>query len=294
MSRIADALKKVHPEEPWRQVAPAAVTEAAVDPLLTEMGLPREPEQPDLRQAYLAPVEDTRWPAEAPRDRPTVVEPRKDARQPDAEPTAAAVAEPDAVRFVPVNVAFDTPLKSRLIIAPGSDPVAVEQYRNLAVTLHQAQSERQLKVVMVTGAMPGDGKTLTATNLALTLSGSLKRRVLLIDADLRRPALHQVFDVPRMSGLHEALSGPSDRKLEVLQPTRHLSVLLAGGPDSNPVGALSSDRMRRIIQDAAAHFDWVILDSPPAAMLPDVNLLSMFVDGTLLVVRAGVTPFAAI
>lgn len=276
MSRIADALRKVHPQEPWRQIVPSAITEESVDSVLADMGLSADdgPERQPDRQPNVA----------VQAGRPET----------DNQDEAYETEEPAASPFVPVAVAFDTPLTARLVIAPDSDPAAVEQYRHLAVTLHQAQSERQLKVIMVTGAMPADGKTLTATNLALTLSGSFRRKVLLIDADLRRPALQDVFGAPAMSGLHEALSAKSDRKLSVLQPTPFLSVLLAGRPDPNPVTGLSSPRMGRIIQDAAAHFDWVIIDTPPAAMLPDVSLLSMSVDGTLLVIRAGATPFGAI
>ena len=79
---------------------------------------------------------------------------------------------------------------------PQADPASREQYRRLAATLHHAQAEHGLKVVMVASAVPGEGKTLTATNLALTLSESYQRRVLLIDADLRRPSLHDDVQVP--------------------------------------------------------------------------------------------------
>jgi Mrp family chromosome partitioning ATPase len=87
-------------------------------------------------------------------------------------------------------------LAGRLVGLPGTPPAAVEQYRKLAATLHLSHIEGELKVIMVTSAVPGDGKTLTAANLALTLSESYRRRVLLIDADLRRPARHGSPDVP--------------------------------------------------------------------------------------------------
>ena len=81
-------------------------------------------------------------------------------------------------------------------------PLAVEQYRRLAATLHHLQSERGIKVVMITSALSGEGKSLTSTNLALTLSQSYRRRVLLIDGDLRRPSIHQIFEVQNLSLIH--------------------------------------------------------------------------------------------
>jgi capsular exopolysaccharide synthesis family protein len=171
---------------------------------------------------------------------------------------------------------------------------AVEQYRKLAATLHLSHIQRELKVIMVTSAVPGDGKTLTAVNLALTLSGSYRRRVLLIDADLRRPALSDVFQLPSVVGLTGWLKGPSPRKLSVIKVSDQLALLPAGQPDPDPISGLTSERMRRLLKDAATSFDWVILDTPPIGLLTDANLLGEMVDGALLVVRAKVTPYALI
>ena len=93
----------------------------------------------------------------------------------------------------------------RLVIHQDADAIAIEQYRRLAAVLHQAQVDIGTKVIMVASAQPSEGKTLTAANLALTLSESYKRRVLLIDADLRRPALSRLFQLPNRSGLSEDL-----------------------------------------------------------------------------------------
>src|SRR5215211_470254 len=97
------------------------------------------------------------------------------------------------------------PFFERLVVHPNAEPVAVEQYRRLAAVLHQTQVERGIKVVMVASAKAAEGKTLTAANLALTLSESYGRRVVLIDADLRRPALSRLFQLPNGSGLSENL-----------------------------------------------------------------------------------------
>ena len=178
----------------------------------------------------------------------------------------------------------------KLVVTEKPEQSTIEQYRKLAATLHHAQVERELKVVMVSSAVSGDGKTLTSTNLALTLSESYRRRVLLIDADLRRPSVHEVFQVKNVNGLTDSLKAESDRRLPLIQASPYLSLLLAGRPDSDPMSGLTSGRMRRLIGEAAGTFDWVIIDTPPVVLLPDANLLAAMVDGAILVTGAGKTP----
>jgi protein-tyrosine kinase len=172
--------------------------------------------------------------------------------------------------------------------------VAVEQYRKLAATLNEMKRERQAKVILITSAMSGEGKTLTAMNLALTLSESFQHRVLLVDADLRRPQLHERFQVSSVTGLNDSLKSWPDRPLSVVQISPHLLLLPAGGPDSDPMRVLSSDRMRRVITEASKEFDWVILDSPAVANLPDAHLLTSLADLAVVVAAAGRTPYVAI
>jgi capsular exopolysaccharide synthesis family protein len=147
---------------------------------------------------------------------------------------------------------------------------------------------------MVTSALPVEGKTLTAANVALTLAESYKRQVLLIDADLRRPWVHEMFQIPNLSGLNDGLRSSEDRKIPLLRLTDHLSVLTAGRPDRDPMSVLSGDRMRRVLQEASLRFEWVIIDTPPVALLTDAHLLASLVDAVLLVVQSGKTPLAAI
>ena len=186
---------------------------------------------------------------------------------------------------------FDAAAIERLVVAGTAGPLLVEQFRSLAATLLQARGEQPLKSVIVTSASPGDGKTHVAVNLALTLSESYRRQVLLVDADLRRPSLHLLFQVPNIRGLSEALEATTIEKLPAVQISETLALLPGGRAESNPLGGLSSDRMKRIVEDAAARFDWVIVDSPPVGGLADGRLVSEAVDATILVVRAGVTRF---
>ena len=183
---------------------------------------------------------------------------------------------------------------SEKLIAGSRDSATVEQYRRLAARLYLAQAERPMSVVMVTSALPGEGKTLTAANLALTLSESYRRQVLLVDADLRRPCLHELFRLPNVTGLNDGLRSDSDRKVPVIRLTDHLTVLTAGRPESDPMSALSSDRMRRVLEEAGSTFEWVIIDTPPVGLLSDARLMTSVVDTVLLVVQAGKTPIQAI
>jgi capsular exopolysaccharide synthesis family protein len=188
----------------------------------------------------------------------------------------------------------DAGLAEKVVIDENMSPTSREQYRRLAAVLHDAQGSTGLRVLMIASAVPGEGKTLTAANLALTLSESYRNRVMLIDADLRRPTLHTVFRLRTSSGLIEGLEGPPDAKLIVRQVTPRLAVLPAGRPTMDPMAALTSSRMRRLVDEAKEAFDWVILDTPPLTLLPDAHLLSPLVDAAVLVVRANSTPHALV
>src|SRR5262249_52852356 len=135
------------------------------------------------------------------------------------------------------------------------------------------------------------GKSLTATNLALTLSESYQRRVLLVDADLRRPTIHDIFRLPGEPGLVDSLRGVTKGPLPVVQISPTLWVLPAGRPHPDPMRVLVSESMKQLIAEAVEQFDWVIIDTPPVVLLPDANLLASMVDAALLVVGANSTPY---
>jgi capsular exopolysaccharide synthesis family protein len=171
--------------------------------------------------------------------------------------------------------------------------MAAEQYRRLAASLHQLQIESGLKTLMITSSMPREGKTLTVTNLALTLSESYRRRVLLIDADLRRPSIHEVLRLPNSTGLSEGLRSATGRP-PLLEVSPLLSVLPAGKPDADPMAGLSSERMAALLEEWSAEFDWVLLDAPPVGLMPDANLLARLTRAVVLVIAAGTTPHKVI
>jgi protein-tyrosine kinase len=185
----------------------------------------------------------------------------------------------------------DPELVGKLVGTDGFSAGALEQYRKLAATLHHAQEDRGTQVVMTASSLPGEGKSLTVVNVALTLSESYEKNVLLIDADLRRPTVQRIFDLPTINGLDDGLKGHNKGPLTIVSITDRLSVLPAGRPDPDPLSGLASDRMRRLIAQARDMFDWVLIDTPPVTLLPDANLLTACVDGALLIVRSGKAPY---
>jgi protein-tyrosine kinase len=165
-----------------------------------------------------------------------------------------------------------------------------EQYRRLAAALHHMQAINGLKVVLIASAVAGEGKTLTAANLALTFSESYEREVLLIDGDLRRPSLARTFGIASMPGLSDGLVRDYVGKLPLQQVSDRLTVLPAGRANPDPMAGLTSERMKQLIAEAREAFDWVIVDTPPIALMTDANLLSAIADGVVLVVKANSTP----
>jgi protein-tyrosine kinase len=183
-------------------------------------------------------------------------------------------------------------LRDKMVLADNVSQGVLEQYRKLAASLHHSQTQHGTRIVMMASTLAGEGKTLTATNLALTLSESYRRRVALIDADLRRPAIHEMFDLPNVSGLNEVLIETDGATgCEIFEVSQHLAVLTAGRPNPDPISRLTSERMRRLVAAAADEFDWVIVDTPPVGLLTDAKLLASMVDAVILVVAAGRTPY---
>jgi Mrp family chromosome partitioning ATPase len=119
-------------------------------------------------------------------------------------------------------------------------------------------------------------------------------RVLLVDADLRRPSLHEMFRLPSTRGLSEGLRANDVCELPLFEVAPGLVVLPAGRPDADPVGGLTSGRIGRVLAEAAGDFDWVLIDTPPLGLVPDAALLGSLADSVLLVVRAGASPCALV
>ena len=211
----------------------------------------------------------------------------------DSTAVADLAASPTAAppRSTPVERTQAPPESDR----PAPQSLAAEQYRSLRTRISSAENGRANRAIIVTSPGKGDGKSLTAANLALTMAQEYQHRVLLIDADLRRPTLHRLFSLPEAPGLTDVLMGAvtlDDAFVPLAD--HHLTVMPSGVPAMHPAELLGSAAMRRVLDSARTRFDRVILDMPPASPLADVHVLAGMADGVLMIVRAGVTPKPAI
>jgi tyrosine-protein kinase Etk/Wzc len=166
---------------------------------------------------------------------------------------------------------------------------ALEAYRSLRTNIQFAVPEVQPKSFLFTSPGPGEGKSLTAANLAIALA-EMGGRILLVDADLRKPVLHGLFRAPRDAGLTDLLVGEFDWRYRV-RPTEVPNLdLLPGGPiPPNPSAILGSNRMKAFLNEVGQHYDAILIDSPPVLPFTDASVLGSMVDGVFLVARAGVT-----
>jgi protein-tyrosine kinase len=217
---------------------------------------------------------------------PTPLETRKPRPAPVAVPSPAA-SQP--MRAIPVAPAY----QGKLVISPEIAPYTVEQYRRLATVLNDLQIQRGVKTLMVSSAAPREGKTHTITNLALTFSESFRQRVLLIDADLRKPSIHEVFGIRNGVGLADVVRAPS-LSLPLVELSPYLSLITAGRTGPTPLAHLSSETLRTSVASASTRFDWVLLDTPPIGLLPDAQLVARICDGVLFVIGAGISPYSLV
>lgn len=165
-----------------------------------------------------------------------------------------------------------------------------EAFRTVRTNLAFSKTSSPPRSIMVTSPSAGEGKTVTAANLAVTFAHQ-GRRVLLVDADLRRPRIHEIFHVSRADGLGDVLTGalPAERAIHGTA-IKGLSLLPAGNqPQVSAADLLAGDAFRRILQEIGDRFDVVVVDSPPVLLTADAPILATQVDGVLLVVRAGQT-----
>lgn len=168
-------------------------------------------------------------------------------------------------------------------------PIA-EAFRALRTAIRMANAVRPIHSLLVTSSGPGEGKTFITTNLAVSLAQEGKR-VILVDADLRRPQVHKVFGLQAEPGFTNWAADPRLRMEQMLKPTTqpNLQVLTCGAIPPNPSELLGSPRAAELFQILEEHADIVIFDTPPAATVTDAVILAAQVDGVLQVVRAGTT-----
>lgn len=170
---------------------------------------------------------------------------------------------------------------------------AAEQFRTLRSRLYQMRNTQNLRTILMTSSVPGEGKTFVTTNLAQSFIRQPDRRALMIDGDLRCARLHVPLGAPNSPGLSDYLRGEVD-ELEVIQHGQDGNLcFIAGGTEvSDPSELLSNGRLKKLLDRVTPVFDWVIIDSPPCLPVADSTILANYCDGILLVVRAGSTATA--
>lgn len=165
--------------------------------------------------------------------------------------------------------------------------VISEQYRGMRSRIERANADGRIQTLVITSAFKGEGKSVTAANLASVFAQDATKAVLLVDADLRRPRIHKLLGIDGTPGLGDLLHGRATLG-EVLQTTPFygLSVVTAGTVEGHPAELLASPEFDDFIAQVRSQFDYIVLDTPPLHPISDVNFLADAVDGIVLVVRA--------
>ena len=211
----------------------------------------------------------------------------------EEQPTVAPKAT--EIRVVASGLASTRALDTLTIdphLVAASDPQSpiAEQYRILRTNLQSLRKLSDLKTLLVTSSIRGEGKSVTAINLALTLAQQRHLKVLLMDADLRRGQLHKWLGFEAGRGLSTALTNglELDDLIVTLQDTG-LSILPSGPAPANPAELLDSGAMKRLLDRLRTQYDVIVIDSPPVLPVADPGILGRLVDGVLFVIRSGST-----
>lgn len=163
-----------------------------------------------------------------------------------------------------------------------------EAYRGLRTSLEYSSVDKKLKTIVVTSSNPGEGKSTVSTNLAFVLSQGGKK-VVIIDADLRKPTIHKKLKLDNTEGLTDLLIGKRNINQVSKAVDENINIITAGKKTPNPAEMVSSKAMEELIQFLKEEYDYVIIDTPPVRNIGDGVILAAKADGVILVVRAGQT-----
>ena len=267
MSRIHDALRKAEEERAQRGGAPAPAPSI-------EAPMPEIPPVDELAQETM--------PAVLPASVQAAL----------SEMTGNGHISGDELRARCRQVAWK-PDTSKMLFFGRSNQMVVgsEEFRTLRSKLYQVRAKQVLKNVLVSSAMPGEGKSFVASNLAQVIVRQQGRRVLLVDADLRWSRLHHYLGAPVEPGLTDYLRGDAS-EFEVIQrgPLENLHLIPGGKPAQQPSELIGNGRLKILLERMSVAYDWIIIDSPPVIPVSDASVLADICDGVLLVVQAENTP----
>ena len=271
MSRIHEALKRAEQERAASQTAPKS-------------------ERPAENVVASSVIETVPPPARIP---PQAILPHISGAPIVAEPATRAV-QFDALWAKCSKRAWGP--DPNLIVFENADPFfpGAEQFRTLRSRLYRMRESQPLQTILISSAIPAEGKTLVSSNLAYALVRQRGCRVLLIDADLRSPRVHTLLGAPAAPGLADYLQNTAT-EFEITQRSGEdgFCFIAAGNHVTHPSELISSGRMKQFLDRVKPAFDWIIIDSPPALPVADASVLGGLADGVLLVVRANSTPSEA-
>jgi len=264
MSRIHEALKKAEQERAASQATqpqPAFVPPDAPDSLLAE--------------AVSAPI--------AP--------PLSSAPYASAMPAFASPFSIDALLARSAQLEWRPDAKVMLFLNGDDNARGTEEFRTLRSRLYHTREKMTLKKILVTSALPKEGKSFTSANLAQVLVRQHGRRVLLIDGDLRAPRLHTMLGTTSAPGLANYLQGSAD-EFSIMQrgPMENLFFIPSGEQISDAAELVANGKLKILLQRVEPLFDWIIIDSPPAVPVSDASILAKVCDGVVMVVRSNTTP----
>jgi len=185
----------------------------------------------------------------------------------------------------------DASAESRLVTLGEAKEIGSEKFRVLRARLGNLKTKGNIRTVVITSAVPGDGKSLVALNLAISLAKHTEERILIIEGDLHKSVFAGRIGLRGSRGLSEWFSSesPIEKHMYHMRDSM-LWVLPAGVPRQHPLGMLQSARFIELMDRLKTNFDWILIDAPPLQPSADVNYLSQQSDGILLVVREGNTP----
>ncbi len=327
MSKFFKALEKVEQEREAAAAPPAPESPPRPVARVVPAAPPREPRVGERAPRPVGPERERR-PDERPPERPAGRKPepepvvaRTAAREPAATVAAGSPAEPviAPTRRRERSTVYGAPMarEAGSLSGPGfgwqlepagtGEPgevddhlvsllqptsFAAEQYRAVRLAIENFRHERGTRVVAVASPGRGDGRTMTALNLAGALAQSADARVVLLEADLRHPTVARYLGLPASRGLSAWLLDAAMPVDELLQhpPTVAFAVIPAGAASSMPYELLKSPRLASLLADLRERFDYIVVDTPPVLPFPDVGILRDVIDGVVLVARAHRTP----
>jgi protein-tyrosine kinase len=267
MSRIHEALKKAEQERAALQgglAQPGSVVPAAESPVTETEAVPAE-----VMAAAAA-------------DGPRLA---------SAMPSFGSPFSIDALLARCPQLQWKPDTKTMLFFNGNDSARGTEEFRTLRSRLYHTREKMALKKILVTSALPKEGKSFTAANLAQVMVRQHGRRVLLIDADLRGPRLHMMLGTTSSPGLSDYLQGGND-EFSIMQRggMENLFFIPSGKQISDPSELVANGRLKLLLQRVEDLFDWIIIDSPPAVPVSDASVLAKACDGVLMVVRSNATP----